>query len=120
MRRLKTSNLILLFVLVFLLVLKPLFQQCVKRPVLELLQVQTEFGQIAFQPPHPQANGRFVGAIVAENLSIFENSGCDFGNGYFDDYYGQTLFLDCILMDIMIYNGEIWCKLSALVMVYIH
>ena len=70
--------------------------------------------------PPPQANGRFVGAIFAENLSIFENSGFDFGNGYFDDYYGQTLFLDCILMDIMIYNGEIWCKLSALVMVYIH
>ena len=82
--------------------------------------VQTVFVQIAFQPPHPQANGRFVGAIFAENLSIFENSGFDFGNGYFDDYYGQTLFLDCILMDIMIYNGEIWCKLSALVMVYIY
>ena len=48
------------------------------------------------------------------------NSRFDFGNGYFDDYYGQTLFLDCILMDIMIYNGEIWCKLSALEMVYIH
>ena len=33
--------------------------------------VQTVFVQIAFQPPHPQANGRFVGAIFAENLSIF-------------------------------------------------
>ena len=32
----------------------------------------------------------------------------------------DALFLDGILMDIMIYNGEIWCKLSALVMVYIH
>ena len=41
-------------------------------------------------------------------------------NGYFDNEYGQTLFLDGILMDIMIDNGEIWCKLSALVMVYIH
>ena len=82
--------------------------------------VQTVFVQIAFQPPPPQANGRFVGAFFAENLSIFENSGFDFGNGYFDDYYDQTLFLDCILMDIMIYNGEIWCKLSALVIVYIH
>ena len=48
--------------------------------------------------PPPQANGRFVGAIFAENLSIFENSGFDFGNGYFDDYYGQTLFLDAILI----------------------
>ena len=46
-----------------------------------------------------------MGAIFAENLSIFENSGFDFGNGYFDDYYGQTLFLDCILMDIMIYKA---------------
>ena len=52
-------------------------------------------------------------AIVAENLSIFENSGCDFGNGYFDDYYGQNLFLVGILMNIMIDNGEIWCKLGA-------
>ena len=49
-----------------------------------------EFCQIAFQP------------------------GFDFGNGYFDNDYGQTLFLDGILMDIMIDNGEIWCKLSAL------
>ena len=55
-----------------------------------------------------------MGAIFAENLSIFENSGFDFGNGYFNDYYGQILFLDGILIDIMIDNGEIWCKLSAL------
>ena len=47
------------------------------------------------------------------------NSSFDFGNGYFDNDYGQTLFLDGILMGIMIDNGEIWCKLSALVMVYI-
>ena len=59
-------------------------------------------------------------AIFAENLSIFKNSGFDFGNGNFDDYYGQTLFLDGILMDIMIDNSEIWCKLSVLLMVYIH
>ena len=39
---------------------------------------------------------------------------------YSDNDYGQTLFLDGILMDIMIDNGQIWCKLSALVMVYIH
>ena len=90
------------------------------KPLHKKSTVQTVFVQIAFQPPHPQANGRFVGAIFAKNLSIFENIGFDFGNGYFDDYYGQTLFLDCILMDIMIYNGEIWCKLSALVMIYIH
>ena len=41
-------------------------------------------------PPPSQANGRFVGAIFAENLSIFENSGFDFGNGYFDNNYGET------------------------------
>ena len=29
--------------------------------------VQMEFCQIAFQPPHPQANERFVGTIFAEN-----------------------------------------------------
>ena len=33
-------------------------------------------------------------------------------------FLGQTLFLVGILMDIMVGNGEIWCKLSALVMVY--
>ena len=27
------------------------------------MSVQTEIRQIAFQPPHPQANGRFVGTI---------------------------------------------------------
>ena len=31
------------------------------------MDVQTEFCQIAFQSPPPQANGRFVGAIFAEN-----------------------------------------------------
>ena len=31
-----------------------------------------------------------------------------------------TLFLDGILTYIMIDNDEIWCKLSALAMVYIH
>ena len=46
-------------------------------------------------------------------VSYFEKA-----NVLFD--YGQTLFLDGILMDIMIDNGQIWCKLSALVMVYIH
>ena len=30
------------------------------------------------------------------------------------------MFLDGNLMDIMIGNGEIWCKLSAMVMIYIH
>ena len=56
------------------------------KPLYKRSAVQTEIRQIAFQPPHPQANGRFVGAIFAENLSIFENSGFDFGNGYFDDW----------------------------------
>ena len=39
-------------------------------------------------------------------VSYFEKA-----NVLFD--YGQTLFLDGILMDIMIDNGQIWCKLSA-------
>ena len=33
---------------------------------------------------------------------------------------GQTLFLDGILMDIMVDNGEIWWKFSVSVMVYIY
>ena len=33
--------------------------------------------------------------------------------------YGKKLFLDAILMEIMVYSGEIWCKLCATVMVYI-
>ena len=37
-----------------------------------------------------------------------------------DSDYGQTLFLDGILVDSMVANGEIGCKLSASVMVYIH
>ena len=41
------------------------------KPLHKKSTVQTVFVQIAFQPPHPQANGRFVGAIFAENLSIF-------------------------------------------------
>ena len=41
------------------------------KPLHKKSAVQTEFVQIAFQPLSPQANGRFVGAIFAENLSIF-------------------------------------------------
>ena len=44
---------------------------CLGKPQHKKSTVQTVFVQIAFQPPHPQANGRFVGAIFAENLSIF-------------------------------------------------
>ena len=36
------------------------------------------------------------------------------------DALWELLFLDGTLMDIIIDNGQIWCKLSALVMVYIH
>ena len=52
----------------------------------------TEFCQIPFQPPPLKQT----------------------------DALWELLFLDGILMDIMIDNGQIWCKLSALVMVYIH
>ena len=41
------------------------------KPLHKKSTVQTVFVQMAFQPPHPQANGRFVGAIFAENQSIF-------------------------------------------------
>ena len=75
----------------------------VRKPLCNTSAVQMEFCQLAFQPPHPQA--------PCGNCRKSVN---------FDNDYGQTLFLDGILMDIMIDNGEIWCKLSVLVMVYIH
>ena len=86
------------------------------------VDVQTEFCQMAFQPPPPRPPKQTdaLWELFSPKISIFLICSFDFGNGYFDDYYGQTLFVDCILMDIIIYNGEIWCKLSALVMVYIH
>ena len=34
------------------------------------------------------------------------SSGFYYGNGYFDNDNAQTLFLDGILMDIMVDNGE--------------
>ena len=37
------------------------------KPLSKRSAVQMEFCQIAFQPPHPQANGRFVGTFFAEN-----------------------------------------------------
>ena len=46
-----------------------------------------EFCQIA-----SQANGPFGRKLV------------NYGNGYFDYYNGQTIFLDGILMDLMVEN----------------
>ena len=42
--------------------------QCLGRTLVKKMSVQPEFCQIAFQPPYPQANGRFVGTIFAKNL----------------------------------------------------
>ena len=43
----------------------------------------------------------------------------DFVQIAFQNDNGQTLFLDGILMDVMVDNGEIWWKFSVSVMVYI-
>ena len=37
----------------------------------------------------------------AKMRQFFKHSSLDFGNGYLDNDYGQTLFLDGILMDII-------------------
>ena len=41
------------------------------KPLHKKSAVQMEFCQIAFPPPPPQANGRFVGTIFAENQYFF-------------------------------------------------
>ena len=48
-----------------------------------------------------QANGRFVGTL---NLFIFEKSVFDYGNQYFDNDNGQTLFSASVVMYIMVDN----------------
>ena len=63
-----------------------------------------------------KANGRFVAGILPKMGTFIEAAILTLEM----DILTITMFLDGILMDIMIYNGEIWCKLSALVMVYIH
>ena len=70
-----------------------------------------EFCQIAFQPPHPQANGCFVGTIFAENWYFFLNSGFDFRNWYFDNDYGQTF----VWTSLVLRRGFPWkwLKISA-------
>ena len=60
-----------------------------------------EFCQIAFQPPLKQTDALWE--LFSPKIGKF----FDLGNWYFDDDYGQTLFLDGILMDIMIDNGQI-------------
>ena len=54
-------------------------------PALRKSAVQMEFCQIAFQTP----------------------CGFEYGNGYFDNASGQTLFFDGILTDIMVDKSEI-------------
>ena len=39
------------------------------KPHTRMMHVQTEFCQIAFQPPPPQANGRFVAGIFRRKLA---------------------------------------------------
>ena len=53
------------------------------------------------RPRPPQANGRFVGTL---NLFIFEKSVFDYGNQYFDNDNGQTLFSASVVMYIMVDN----------------
>ena len=48
-----------------------------------------------------------MATFFAEMLLIFSKSDFDYGNGYFDNDNGQTLFLDGIVMGIMVGNGEI-------------
>ena len=59
--------------------------------------------------------------VFTENQSNFQHCSFNFRNGYFDNYYGKSLFLDGILVDIiMIDNIKIWYILSAQAMVYIY
>ena len=39
------------------------------KPHVRILRVQPEFCRIAFQPPPPQANGRFVAGIFRRKLA---------------------------------------------------
>ena len=48
-----------------------------------------------------------MATFFAEMLSIFSKSDFDYGNRYFDNDNGQTLFLDGIVMGIVVDNGEI-------------
>ena len=58
-----------------------------------------------------------MATFFAEMLSIFSKSDFDYGNRYFDNDNGQTLFLDGIVMGIMVDNGEL--RVSVLVYMYI-
>ena len=87
-----------------------------EKPLRNTSAVQMEFCQIAFQPPLPLWElflpkiGKFVKTAVL-TLGM--------------DILTMTMVKLCSkmvyhLMDHMMDNGEIWCKLSALVMGYIH
>ena len=45
------------------------FNDLLGKPHTRMMHVQTEFCQIAFQPPPPQANGRFVAGIFRRKLA---------------------------------------------------
>ena len=71
---------------------------------------------ILFQQCKERVNKRLNGVIIWPRQG--RTDGVWFG--YFDNDNGQTLFLDSILMDIMVDNGEILWKFSVSVMVYIY
>ena len=84
------------------------------------MRVQTEFCRIAFQPPPLKQTDALWQVFFAENGQILWNGDFDFGNGDFENNCGQTRFLDGILMEIIVDNGEILCKFGSSVMVHIH
>ena len=70
------------------------------KPLSVIIAVGMEFCQRAFQP-HPLKEMDALWQLFSPKFSHF------FENGYFDNDNGQTLFLDDILMNIMVDNGEI-------------
>ena len=75
-----------------------------------------EFCQIAFQPPALKQTNVLWELFSPKIGKIFKTAVLTLGI----DILTMTMVLDDILMDIMIDNGQIRCKLSSLVMVYIH
>ena len=75
--------------------------------------IQLESTSTSFNPPTLKQMDALYELFCRNLVNFFQNSDFEFWNGYFEIDNGQTLFLDGIVVDVIVDDGEIWWKSSV-------